>query len=401
MGGVSVIEPVWLGRGFIQDPHKLYEQLREAGPVSEVLVWGGVAAWLVTRYAEARQLLNDPRLGKDHHRILELFPPELAGAHSTPMSAHMLHSDPPDHTRLRRLVSKAFTARTVAGLRPEIEQITEELLEEMTGAETVDLIESFALPLPIRVISALLGVPKRDHTRLRDWANPLLTEAEAGEIARAQVELADYLHGLVTDKRADPADDLVSALVGVSEQGDQLSTTELINMIFLLIIAGYETTVNLIGNGVLSLLRDPARLAEVRADATLLPGTVEELLRLDSPLNLATNRYTIEPVTVGEVTIPANQIVLVSLLSANHDGAQFAEPDHLDVHRETNPHLAFGHGIHYCLGAPLARLEGEIAIGRLLHRFPALSLDVAAPAPRYRLSTLMRGLSALPVRLTG
>ena len=398
---MSVIEPVWLGRGFIQDPHKLYEQLREAGPVSEVLVWGGVAAWLVTRYAEARQLLNDPRLGKDHHRILELFPPELAGAHSTPMSAHMLHSDPPDHTRLRRLVSKAFTARTVAGLRPEIEQITEELLEEMTGAETVDLIESFALPLPIRVISALLGVPKRDHTRLRDWANPLLTEAEAGEIARAQVELADYLHGLVTDKRADPADDLVSALVGVSEQGDQLSTTELINMIFLLIIAGYETTVNLIGNGVLSLLRDPARLAEVRADATLLPGTVEELLRLDSPLNLATNRYTIEPVTVGEVTIPANQIVLVSLLSANHDGAQFAEPDHLDVHRETNPHLAFGHGIHYCLGAPLARLEGEIAIGRLLHRFPALSLDVAAPAPRYRLSTLMRGLSALPVRLTG
>jgi len=398
MAGVS--EPAWLGRGFIQDPHELYRRLRTTGPVSEVLVWGGVRAWLVTRYGEARQLLNDPRLGKDYQRILELFPPELAGAHATPMSAHMLHADPPDHTRLRQLVSRAFTPRTVVALRPKIEQLTEELLEAIAGAETVDLIESFALPLPIGVIGALLGVPEHDRNRLRDWANPLLTEAEPDEIARAQVELAAYLGGLVADKRAHSGDDLISALVGASDQGDQLSETELINMIFLLIIAGYETTVNLIGNGVLALLRDPARVAELRANPTLLPVAIEELLRFDSPLNMATNRYTVEPVTVGEVTIPANQIVLVSLLAANHDDDRFADPDRLDVHREANPHLAFGHGIHYCLGAPLARLEGEIALGQLLRRFPALTLDAAAPAPRYRVSTLMRGLSALPVRLT-
>jgi len=396
-----VAEPVRLGRQFIQEPHELYRRLRQAGPVSEVLIWGGVRAWLVTRYIEARQLLNDPRLGKDHLRILELFPPELAGAHTTPMSAHMLHSDPPDHTRLRRLVSKAFTSRTVSALRPKIEQITDELLEMMVDVETVDLIESFALPLPIRVIGALLGVPEHDQTPLRDWANPLLTETQPEEIAQAQTQLADYLHSLVADKRAHPADDLISALVGVSEQGDQLSEPELINMIFLLIIAGYETTVNLIGNGILALLRDPARLAELRADPTLLPGAIEELLRFDSPLNMATNRYTIAPVTVGEITIPANEIVLVSLLAANHDDAEFADPDRLNLHREANPHLAFGHGIHYCLGAPLARLEGEVALTSLLSRFPSLTQDVTGPSPRYRTSTLMRGLSALPVRLAG
>lgn len=388
-----------LGRRFIQHPHELYRQLREEGPVSEVVVWGGARAWLVTRYAEARQLLNDPRLRKDHHRVVDLLPSEVVGSHTNPMYAHMLNADPPDHTRLRRLVSTAFTAKTVAGLRPKVEQITDDLLDAMAKTRTVDLIETFALPLPINVIGALLGVPAGDHSRLRRWTDSLLTHADQDQIARAETELAQYLPDLVDAKRTRPADDLISALVAVSDRGDQLSQAELINMIFLLIIAGYETTVNLIGNGVYALLRDPVRLAELRADATLLPAMVDELLRFDSPLNLATNRFTAEPVMVGEVTIPAGQIVLISLLAANHDGARFPRPDTVDPHREPNPHLAFGHGIHYCLGAPLARLEGEIALGRLLQRFPVLRLDPDGPEPCYRVSTLMRGLSTLPVRL--
>jgi cytochrome P450 len=396
---VQQAEQVWLGRRFIQNPHELFRRLRASEPVSPAMAWGGVPIWLVTRYDEARKLLGDPRLSKDFQHSIALFPPELAGAHTTAMSDHMLSSDPPDHTRLRRLVSKAFTAHTIAQLRPAIVHTADELLDAMAGAPTVDLIEAYALPLPMRVISAMLGVPSADSDQLRAWVNPLLVQAEQEEINHAHTELASYLRDLVATKRAQLSDDLISSLVLATDQGDQLSETELINMVFLLIIAGYETTVNLIGNGAFALLKEPTRLAELRADPGLLPDAVEELLRFDGPLNMATNRYTVEPVTVGEVTIPANQIVLISLLSANHDGTRFPDADTVDMHRETNPHLAFGHGIHYCLGAPLARLEGRIALGRLIDRFPGLALDPTAPAPAYRNSILMRGLASLPVRL--
>ena len=387
-----------LNREFTEDPHVLYKRLRGEGPVSPVTFLGGVPAWLVTGYREARRLLTDSRLSKDHYLALELFPPGTTGLHVTALDAHMLNSDPPDHTRLRKLVSKAFTARTVAHLRPKIEQITDGLLDNM-GAGAVDLIESFALPLPLRVIGALLGIPEADNKGLRDWADPLLTGAAAEEVSEAQNQFTKYLSRLIAEKRVNPGDDLISALVNVSEQGDQLSEPELLAMIFLLVVAGYETTVNLIGNGVLALLRNPAQLAELRADPDLLPGAVEELLRYDSPLNIATIRFTTVPITVGGVEIPAGQFVLISLLSANHDGDQFNHPERLDVHRPVGAHLAFGHGIHYCLGAPLARLEGEVAIGGLLRRFRTIRLDENAPAPRYRASWVMRGLHALPIWL--
>ncbi|WP_084215877.1 cytochrome P450 family protein [Pseudonocardia spinosispora] len=394
-------ERVRLGREFVQNPHELYRELRSDAPVSPALAWGGVPVWLVTGYDEARQLLGDPRLGKDFHRVIGLFPPELAGAHSTPMSEHMLSADPPDHTRLRRLVSKAFTAHTVTRLRPAIERIADDLLDAMSGDAAVDLIEAYALPLPIRVIGAMLGVPSADHPRLRDWIDPLLVDqADPTKYVEAQTELAVYLVELIADKRGRPDEDLISMLIRATDQGDQLTETELINMIFLLIVAGYETTVNLIGNGVFALLNDPTRLDQLRTEPTLLPDAVEELLRFDSPLNTATNRYTTVPVTIGNVTIPANRLVLISLLAANHDDTRFPDPHTVDPRRPSNPHLAFGHGIHYCLGAPLARLEGRIALGRLIERFPGLTLDPAAPSPVYRNSTLIRGLVTLPVRLS-
>jgi cytochrome P450 len=388
-----------LNREFIQDPHALYQRLRNEGPISTVTFLGGVPAWLVTRYQEARQLLNDPRLGKDHYRALELLPSGTSGLYVTALDAHMLNSDPPDHTRLRKLVSKAFNVRTVAQLRPTIEQITDELLDNMAAGGSVDLIESFAQPLPLRVIGALLGIPKADNDSLSTWTTTLVSGAAVEEISEAQDQFTEYLTRLLVDKRVNPENDLISELVHVSEHGDQLSDAELLTMIFLLVVAGHETTANLIGNGVLALLRNPSQLVELRADSRLLSGAVEEFLRYDSPLNVATIRFTTAQITVGKVEIPASQLVLISLLSANHDEDQFDHPERLDVHRPVSPHLAFGHGIHYCLGAPLARLEAEVALGTLLRRFRTIRLDENAPTPRYRASTVIHGLDALPVWL--
>jgi cytochrome P450 len=395
---VTFDQPVRLRRDFVQDPHELYRRLRSAGPAHQVVMWGGVRAWLITRYDEARALLADPRLLKDHARALALFPPGTAGPHASPLGANMLHTDPPDHTRLRKLVTKAFTSRAVARLRPRIEATVDRLLDALPVGRTVDLIESFALPLPITVISALLGVPDSDHDLFTTWTAPFITSLDPEVLRQAEQGTTEYLTALVAAKRAEPGDDVLSALVLATEDGDRLSPAELLAMAFLLILAGFETTVNLIGNGVYALVREPAQLAALRADPTLLPGAVEEFLRFESPLNMATNRFTDTPVVVGDVAIPADEFVMIALLAANHDDRQFAAPDQLDVTRETNAHLAFGHGIHYCLGAPLARLEGEIAFGGLLARFGSIT-----PAPdaeiSYRSSTLMRGVTELPVRL--
>lgn len=397
--GGTTGEPVPLGRKFVQDPHQLYRRLRAAGPAHRVIIWNGVPAWLITRYDEARELLNDPRLRKDNARVNELFPPGTAGGHASPLSAHMLNSDPPDHTRLRRLVQKAFTQRAVARLRPHIEAIVDHLLGELPVGSPVDFIRSFALPLPITVISELLGVPESDRGRLANWARPFITKASREELQQAESQLTAYLRTLIGAKQARPGEDILSGLVQATDDGDQLTAGELLAMAFLLIVAGYETTVNLLGNGLRALLAQPAQLAALREDPALLPRAVEEFLRFESPLNLATTRFTAEPVEVGGVRIPAGEFVMIALLSANHDAARFAEPDRLDVTRETNPQLAFGYGIHHCLGAPLARLEGEIAFGRLLSRFDSITLAVEPGQLGYRDSILMRGLEALPVLL--
>jgi cytochrome P450 len=364
-------------------------------------MWGGMRAWLVTRHTEARALLGDPRLRKDHTRASALFPSGIAVAHHTALAAHMLNSDPPVHTRLRRLVTKAFTSRVVTRLRPVVESTVDDLLDRLPTDRTVDLIRSFALPLPFSMISMLLGIPDGDRDRFAGWTRPLITSLDHDELRAAENHITGYLTGLIAAKRADPGDDLLSDLILVSDAGESLSADELRGMAFLLILAGYETTVNLIGNGMHALLNQPEQMSALRRQPELLPQAVEEFLRYESPLNTATLRFTDTPVDVDGVTIPANEFVLIALLSANHDPARFADPDRLDITRETNPHLAFGHGIHYCLGAPLARLEGEIAFHRLLARFPTITLADDAEPLTYRGSVLMRGLQTLPVRLAG
>ena len=389
-------EQVQLGEGFVQDPHGFYRQLRPEGPARPVVLPAGWPGWLVTSYEDARRLLADPRVGKDYTELLKLIPPGKEGRLASPLTADMLLSDPPVHTRLRRLVAKAFTAHAVERLRPRIEQTADELLDAVPAGVTVDLIEAYALPLPITVISELLGVPVADRADFSDWTLTIVGNAAPEEIAKASQDSTAYLTALIADKKANPAEDLLSELVHVTDEGSRLSPDETLAMAFMLLLAGFETTVN----GVLALLQHPGQLALLRRDPALIPGAIEEILRFDGPVHIATPRFTAEPVPAGETEIPADQLVHISLLAANRDGDRFPDPDRFDVTRQTAGHLAFGHGIHHCIGAPLARMEGRIAIGHLLRRFPDITLDEDPGALRWRDSTLMHGLSSLPVRVS-
>jgi cytochrome P450 len=404
-------EPVRLDPDFLQDPHAFYERLRTQAPVRKVTMpgglsaWlpGGMSAWLVTSYAEARALLADPRLCKNNDRMAELASTRQTSSGSSMFSsalqAHLLNLDPPDHSRLRGLVNKAFTAGTVARLRPRVEEIVAERLAEMATAGTIDLLEAFAHPVPITVICELLGVPAADRDNFRMWANTIVSTASADQLDEHSTALARYLAEQIAAKRSEPTADLLSDLVHVRDEGDRLSEVELLSMGFLLLVAGLETTANLIANGVLALLERPDQLDRLRADPALIPGAIEEFLRFQGPVNLATLRFTAEPVRVGEIEIPANEPVMISLLAANRDGERFPDPGELDISRPAGGHLAFGHGIHYCLGAPLARLQAEIALRALLARFGRLELACEPGALSWRDSALTRGLAKLPVRV--
>ncbi|MGW5050134.1 cytochrome P450 family protein [Actinokineospora sp. NPDC004072] len=394
-----------VGDEFVQDPHGLYAQLREAAPVRRAQLPGEMQGWLVTRYADVRAALADPTLSKDYRGMVELVkrhygdvPMDGFGAE---LASHMLNTDPPDHTRLRKLVNRAFTTRRVEGLRERVHEITTSLLDAMAeGPDEVDLLTAFAFPLPMTVICEVLGVPDDDRDDFRRWTGVLLSSAGPEEMQAASASMLEYLLKLIAAKRANPGEDLLTALCEASEDNDRLSETELVSMAFLLLVAGHETTVNLIGNGMLALLRTPDQRAALTADPTLLPGAVEELLRHDGPINIATLRYTTAPLTLSGVTIPEGEFVLLSLTSANRDPARFPNPDTIDVHRAPGAHLAFGHGIHYCVGAPLARMEAEIALGELLRRFPTLTLATTPTTTlRYRSSAIIRGLESLPVRV--
>ncbi|MFC0429792.1 cytochrome P450 [Kutzneria buriramensis] len=387
-----------LDKAWIQNPWPRYEEMRKQGPARRVVMPDGVPGWLITDYAEARSLLDDRRLSKDVRRARQFFPPGKLNAYRTRLSEHMLNDDPPNHTRLRKLVNKAFTSRAVSRLRPQIERITDDLLDGIEASDgEVELIEAFAFPLPIAVISELLGVPHADRDRIRDWSRAFISGAPIEPLMVAVDEQTAYLHELIAAKRVTPGEDLLSDLVHVTDDGDRLSEDELVAMAFLLLIAGHETTVNLLATAVYSLLLNPKQEELLRGDPSLLPGAVEEFLRTGSPIHLATIRFATEPVPVGDVEIPAGEFVMISLLAANADEARFEDPHELDITRPMGGHLAFGHGIHYCLGAPLARLEGEIAIGRLLARFPSLRLAVDPSELRWRTSTLVHGLRQLPV----
>ncbi|MEV0636203.1 cytochrome P450 [Streptomyces sp. NPDC050619] len=389
---------------FEQNPHLLYSALRAEAPVSKVTAPGGLGVWMVTRHEDARPALSSVKLSKNvelGQKVIEqnTDSEELRLMFATELSAHMLNSDPPVHTRLRKLVNKVFTPRAVERLRPRIEEVTTELLDAMERAGRVDLMSAFAAPLPIAVICELLGVPLIDQDRFRGWVAAQLS-GDPERLAEAAPALLGYLDELVASKRANPSEDLLTDLVHASDGDDKLSAQELVSMAFLLLVAGHETTVNLIGNGVLALLRHPEQLAALRADRSLLPGAIEEFLRYEGPVNTASLRFTTEPVELGGVVIPENQLVVVAIASANRDEAQFPDGDKLDITRETGGHLAFGHGIHYCVGAPLARLEAEIAFGRLLDRFPDIRLDVDEADVRWKPGTVLRALQTLPVHVS-
>ena len=387
------------GEDYYQDPWGFFARLRESRPVTKVRMPGYGHAWVVTRYADVRAALADPRLARDTNR----WP---GGARSRPseargVAAHMLHADPPDHPRLRRPVQRAFTPRRIAQLQPRTAQIAASLADEMaTAGEVTDLLTAYARPLPVTVLCELLGVPEADRSRV---SATVLRYDAAGEMPRVEDDLAAYFTGLIAARRAEPGDDLLSALITASDESDQterqLTVTELVSTAFLLVMAGFDTTVNLIASGTLALLTHPQELARLRADRSLLPATVEELLRFTSPVNHANDRFTTEEVSIGGTTVPAGEWVIIALPSANRDPARFPGPDRLDFGRDTSGHVAFGHGIHYCLGAPLARMETAVALSTLLDRFPRLSLAVPQETLRWRSVSLMNGLESLPVRL--
>jgi cytochrome P450 len=315
----------------------------------------------------------------------------------------MLTRDPPDHTRLRRLVNKAFTPRRTDALRPRIADITAALLDAMEDAgPDVDLLESLAFPLPVTVICEMLGIPPDDRENFREWTQILIGTPGVAEdvFTAASTAMFEYILRLLAGKRAAPADDLLSALIQARDEDDRLDESELLSNVFLLLVAGHDTTVNLIGTGTLALLTHPAELARLRDDPALLPQAVEELLRFASPVNHATYRFASQDVPIGGTVIPRGDLVLIALSSANHDPGQFPQPDTLDLSRDPSGHVAFGHGIHYCVGAPLARIEGQIAFGALLERFPGIELAVPPESLRFRPGTLIRGLESLPVNLT-
>ncbi|MFF5301422.1 cytochrome P450 [Streptomyces sp. NPDC013161] len=391
----EVIDLGEFGEEFRRDPHQVYAMLRKSGPVHRVRLPAPDehhVTWLIVGYEEARSALTDPRLAKDGGKIgVTFLDEELIGR-------YLLTTDPPDHTRLRGLISRSFTMRRVEELRPRVQRITDDLLDAMLPSGRADLVEALSYPLPITVISELLGVPELDRAEFRKLSTEAVAPTSSGAEYDAFVRLAEYLGDLIEDKRcAGPSGDLLSDLIRTTaEDGDRLSPQELRGMAFILLIAGHETTVNLLTSGIHALLTHPDQLAALRADMTLLDGAIEEMLRYEGPVENGTFRFAAEPLEIAGTRVERGDPVMVGLTAADRDGVRFPAPDRFDIRRDTRGHLAFGHGIHYCLGAPLARLEARTAIRTLLERAPALTLD--GPPGDWLPGMLMRGMRALPVR---
>lgn len=384
---------------YLLDPYVVHGKLRDSAPVHRVELPDGTEAWFVTREADVRRALADPRLSIDKrssrtgHKGFAL-PPVF--------EANLLNTDPPDHTRLRRLVSHAFTRRRVDSLQGKIQAETDALLDRMAGREKSELVTEFAAPLPLTVIGDLLGIPSGDRERFRGWTNALLSPdpSQPQQAKHAVVQMAEFMVDLVAAKRSTPADDFLSDLIAVRDAGDALTENELVSLAFLIFWAGYENGFKLIGKGVLALLDHPDQLAALRATAPAVSDSaVEELLRYAHPSQFAIRRFPTEDIIIGDVRIPAGATVLLGTASADRDPSLVSNPDTLDLTRTDNPHLALGHGIHYCLGAPLARLETRIAIGSLLHRFPRIELAIPRDQIRWRSSFREHGLAALPLIL--
>ncbi|WP_221350480.1 cytochrome P450 family protein [Streptomyces beigongshangae] len=395
---VDTVDLAALGPDFVRDPHPVYARLRAQRPVHRVRLPDGFTAWLVLGHEEARAALGDPRLSNDWRNA----GPQM-GAVELPPTPHMLMSDPPRHTRLRRLVAKEFSPRRVRELGPRVHDITHELIDRMlTRADgRADLVEDFAFPLPAAVIGELLGVPAADRDRFRHWSTQVTKGLGGGGAEAAMGELVGYLSELLATLRTDPGHGLLGALVRrQAEDEDALSVEELTGMALLLLIAGHETTTGLIANGMLALLQHRDQLDDLRADMSLLDGAVEEMLRHSGPTGTSLHRFTTEPVEIGGTVIPGGgELVLIGNTPANHDPARFPDPERFDIRRACGGHLAFGHGIHMCFGAPLARLEVATAVRALVERCPGLALDADPAALVWHPSVMMRGLDRLPVRV--
>jgi cytochrome P450 len=384
---------------FYKDPHKAYDEMRASCPVYRVGSFiGPLPAWVITGHAEARAAMTHPGISKDAHRFYRTF-----GQIGEPsvldefIGSSVQGTDAPEHTRLRKLVTKALTPSATERFRPRVELIVGTLLDAMEPRGRADLVESFTLPLPILVICELLGIPEEGSGLLRRFAEANYEESERDVREEAIRRLAEYLTRFIDAKRAEPGDDLTSRLIAARDTTNQLSDAELLSLLVLLLIAGHETTTAWIGNAVYSLLVNPDQLAALRKDMSLIPNAVDEVMRYETPFQIATTRYTLEPVTIGDTTIPKHELVFVVPIAANRDPARFPNPGKLDIHRDTSGHVGFGHGIHYCLGAQLSRMETEIALAALLHRFPRLRLDIEPKKVHWRREQIIRGLQALPV----
>ncbi|WP_375768011.1 cytochrome P450 [Archangium gephyra] len=384
------------------NPLPIYARMRQEAPLVRLIDPNyKTPVWVATRYKDAVELMRDARFTKDARKLPDGTPSKQRRTETMQaINTHMLSADPPDHTRLRTLVSKAFTPRRVEELRPRVTAIAHRLLDAVQARGEMDLLDAFAFPLPVTVIAELLGVPQEDQEQFREWTNIIITPPRDGNmqpIEAAGRQFAQYFQGLMAQRRAEPRDDLLTALLAVEEQGDRLSPIELISMLFLLLVAGHETTVNLIGNGVWALLTHPEQLERLRANPSLIESAVEEMLRYRGPVETTTHRWAPQELEFRGQVIPAGESVLASLLAADHDPEQFPEPERFDITREPNRHIAFGFGIHFCLGAPLARLEGTIAINLLLERLPRLRLAEDPARLRWRDGILVNGLQRLPV----
>ncbi|WP_274911248.1 cytochrome P450 family protein [Streptomyces sp. WZ-12] len=389
--------PMPFDGAYFTDPYPIYARLREEGPVHRIATPDGSPIWLVTREVDVRAGLTDPRLSVNKvdsgigYKGFSL-PPAL--------DANLLNIDPADHLRLRRLVSKAFTPRRIEGMRALIHDAAESLADALAAEGATDLIAGFANPLPLVVIGGLLDVPQGDRRRFSRWVGAMFDPAHPGEVAESVGHIHQFLLHLVAERRTAPGDDLLSGMIAARDEDDRLSENELVSLAFMILFAGTENAQHLISSGVLTLIQHPDQLAALRADPSLLPNAVEEILRFAHPNQLAVRRFPTEDIEIGGVRIPAGDTVMLGICSADRDPARHTDPDRFDIHRDDAQHLAFGHGLHYCLGAALARLEIQIGLGTLLRRFPHLELAVPAEELQWRASFRSHALRRLPIRVT-
>lgn len=389
---------------FKANPFPFLASLRSSQPVFQTSFPDKTPVWLLTRHADVAALLRDERFVKNRRtamtpeqlRKLPWMPPMFR-----PLERNMLDLDAPDHTRLRTLVHKAFTPGLIAKMRDRIQTLADDLLSRLADKREFDLIHDYALPLPMTIITEILGVPTKDQKKFHRWSTAVVSLSSPNPTLKVIPSVwlfIRYLKKFFELRRREPRDDLATALIRAEEAGDKLSEDELLAMIFLLLIAGHETTVNLIGNGMLALLEHPDAMQRLLEEPTIIKTAIEELLRYTAPVFMSTERYAREDVILHEVRIPRGAMTLGVLGSANRDETVFEKPDELDLKREPNRHLSFGQGIHFCLGAPLARLEAEIAFNTILRRMPNLHLGAEVDALRWRPSMFLRGLETLPVR---